>query len=100
MSTYLSQATRTSLRWAPAPCQHLGSVGDALQVGFPVLLKSHSVQRTRMLVEAKDVGLVAQAYKLEDRFLINPGSATGAYGSMAESARPSFVLMDMDAGKV
>ncbi len=42
----------------------------------------------------------AQAYKLEDRFLINPGSATGAYGSMAESARPSFVLMDMDAGKV
>ena len=54
-----------------------------------------------MLVEARMLACSrAQAYKLEDRFLINPGSATGAYGSMAESARPSFVLMDMDAGKV
>eukprot|EP00898_Chlorokybus_atmophyticus_P003862 jgi/Chlat1/4477/Chrsp29S04426 len=36
------------------------------------------------------------AYKYEDRFLINPGSATGAYSSMTEDVKPSFVLMDVD----
>ncbi|KAK9832101.1 hypothetical protein WJX81_007014 [Elliptochloris bilobata] len=40
-----------------------------------------------------------KASKLEDRFLINPGSATGAFGSMTKASWPSFVLMDMDAGK-
>ena len=44
--------------------------------------------------------LYEQASKLEDRFLINPGSATGAFSSVTENTRPSFVLMDMDAGKV
>lgn len=44
--------------------------------------------------------LCEQASKLEDRFLINPGSATGAFSSVTKNTRPSFVLMDMDAGKV
>jgi len=37
-----------------------------------------------------------KAYKYEDRLLVNPGSATGAYGSLAAEANPSFVLMDID----
>lgn len=41
-----------------------------------------------------------QAYKYENRLLINPGSATGAYGTMNASAGPSFVLMDINGGKV
>lgn len=32
--------------------------------------------------------------------LINPGSATGAYGTMNADAGPSFVLMDINGGKV
>mmetsp|Transcript_21311 Transcript_21311/g.67420 ORF Transcript_21311/g.67420 Transcript_21311/m.67420 type:complete len:184 (-) Transcript_21311:129-680(-) len=41
-----------------------------------------------------------KAYKYEDRFLINPGSATGAYSSMSPDSKPSFVLMDIDGGRV
>lgn len=41
-----------------------------------------------------------QAYKYEDRFLINPGSATGAYSVVNPEAKPSFVLMDIDGAKV
>ena len=41
-----------------------------------------------------------QAYKYEDRFLINPGSATGAYSSITPEVKPSFVLMDIDGSKV
>jgi len=40
-----------------------------------------------------------KAYKYEDRLLINPGSATGAYGTMNADAGPSFVLMDINGGK-
>ena len=45
-------------------------------------------------------GASLQAYKYEDRLLINPGSATGAYGSMNANAGPSFVLMDINGAKV
>jgi vacuolar protein sorting-associated protein 29 len=41
-----------------------------------------------------------KAYRHEDRFVINPGSATGAYSPHNEAAVPSFVLMDIDGGKV
>lgn len=41
-----------------------------------------------------------QAYKYEDCLLINPGSATGAYGSITQEAGPSFVLMDISDKKV
>eukprot|EP00884_Botryococcus_braunii_P010926 jgi/Botrbrau1/19835/Bobra.0124s0072.1 len=39
------------------------------------------------------------AYKHEDRLLINPGSATGAYSTMTMDVKPSFVLMDIDGAK-
>lgn len=42
---------------------------------------------------------VYQAVKYENRLLINPGSATGAYSSSQRSVIPSFVLMDLDNGK-
>lgn len=42
----------------------------------------------------------AQAFKYENRFLINPGSATGAFSSVTENTAPSFVLMDIDGTKV
>ena len=41
-----------------------------------------------------------QAEKFENRFIINPGSATGAYSTMAKDPVPSFVLMDVDGDKV
>lgn len=43
--------------------------------------------------------LFLQAYKYEDCLLINPGSATGAFGSMTSDATPSFVLMDINNSK-
>ena len=40
------------------------------------------------------------AYERDGRFVINPGSATGAYSvASPAAATPSFVLMDVDAGK-
>lgn len=41
-----------------------------------------------------------QAVKYEERLQINPGSATGAYSTLRDAVKPSFVLMDLDAGKV
>ena len=41
-----------------------------------------------------------QAEKFENRFIINPGSATGAYSTMTTKPVPSFVLMDVDGDKV
>ncbi|GAB4814894.1 hypothetical protein N2152v2_001940 [Parachlorella kessleri] len=40
-----------------------------------------------------------KAYKYEDRFVINPGSATGAYSTVTKQPTPSFVLMDIDGIK-
>ncbi|KAK9918160.1 hypothetical protein WJX75_001805 [Coccomyxa subellipsoidea] len=40
-----------------------------------------------------------KAFKFEDRFLINPGSATGAYSDVVKDPKPSFVLMDIDGSK-
>ncbi|BDA49162.1 Vacuolar protein sorting-associated protein 29 [Coccomyxa sp. Obi] len=40
-----------------------------------------------------------KAFKFEDRILINPGSATGAYSDVIEAPKPSFVLMDIDGSK-
>lgn len=43
-----------------------------------------------------------EAYELEGKFFVNPGSATGAISSgwwaEGESPVPSFVLMDVSAG--
>ena len=41
-----------------------------------------------------------QAFAYEGRFLINPGSATGAYSNLTEDVKPSFVLMDIAESKV
>ena len=41
-----------------------------------------------------------QAEKYEDRIIINPGSATGAFSIITEAPLPSFVLMDIDGDKV
>ena len=41
-----------------------------------------------------------RTYAYEDKLLINPGSATGAYSSKESSTTPSFCLFDVDASKV
>mmetsp|Transcript_20430 Transcript_20430/g.28301 ORF Transcript_20430/g.28301 Transcript_20430/m.28301 type:complete len:184 (-) Transcript_20430:186-737(-) len=41
-----------------------------------------------------------KAYQYEDRLIINPGSATGAFSSITHEVRPSFVLMDIDGLRV
>ena len=41
-----------------------------------------------------------QAEKFEQRYLLNPGTATGAYSSITRSPKPSFLLMDIDGPKV
>ena len=41
-----------------------------------------------------------KAFKYEDRLLVNPGSATGAYGCLNAENNPSFVLMDIDGPRV
>ena len=35
-------------------------------------------------------------FKYEDRYIINPGSATGAFSAITTDVRPSFVLMNID----
>lgn len=41
-----------------------------------------------------------EAYERENKFYINPGSATGAYSSLESSVVPSFVLMDIQSATV
>nr|CAD7263090.1 unnamed protein product [Timema shepardi] len=41
-----------------------------------------------------------EAYEHENKFYINPGSATGAYNSLDTSIIPSFVLMDIQSATV
>ena len=41
-----------------------------------------------------------QAEKFEQRYLLNPGSATGVYSSITRNPKPSFLLMDIDGPKV
>ncbi|CAK1541448.1 unnamed protein product [Leptosia nina] len=41
-----------------------------------------------------------EAYEHENKFYINPGSATGAYNPLFRNATPSFVLMDITSSTV
>lgn len=41
-----------------------------------------------------------EAYEHENKFYINPGSATGAFNSMDTNIVPSFVLMDIQSTTV
>ena len=37
-----------------------------------------------------------QLFKYEDRYIINPGSATGAFSTTSNASKPSFVLMNIE----
>ena len=37
-----------------------------------------------------------QLFKYEDRYIIHPGSATGAFSATANTSKPSFVLMNIE----
>uniref|UniRef100_A0A8C7Y0Y7 Vacuolar protein sorting-associated protein 29 n=1 Tax=Oryzias sinensis TaxID=183150 RepID=A0A8C7Y0Y7_9TELE len=41
-----------------------------------------------------------EAFENENKFYINPGSATGAYNALERNIIPSFVLMDIQASTV
>ena len=41
-----------------------------------------------------------RTYAYEDKLLLNPGSATGAYSSKEPNTTPSFCLFDINATKV
>ncbi len=42
-----------------------------------------------------------EAYELENKFYINPGSITGAYTPLSDDLpTPSFILMDIQSGTV
>jgi len=41
-----------------------------------------------------------EAFEAESKFFINPGSITGAYGSMEKKGTPSFILMDIQNSTV
>ncbi|GBP87720.1 Vacuolar protein sorting-associated protein 29 [Eumeta japonica] len=41
-----------------------------------------------------------EAYEHENKFYINPGSATGAYNALLRNPVPSFVLMDIQSSTV
>lgn len=40
------------------------------------------------------------AYAYQGAFFLNPGSATGAYSALQPDCVPTFVLMDIDEGKI
>jgi vacuolar protein sorting-associated protein 29 len=41
-----------------------------------------------------------EAYEHENKFYINPGSATGAFNALDTNVIPSFVLMDIQSSTV
>ncbi|KAL6046723.1 Vacuolar protein sorting-associated protein 29 [Balamuthia mandrillaris] len=41
-----------------------------------------------------------EAFEYENKFFINPGSATGAYSGLTHDATPTFVLMDIQGAHV
>lgn len=41
-----------------------------------------------------------EAYEHENKFYINPGSATGAFSALDTNVIPSFVLMDIQSSTV
>lgn len=41
-----------------------------------------------------------EAYEHENKFYINPGSATGAFSALDKNVVPSFVLMDIQSSTV
>lgn len=41
-----------------------------------------------------------EAYELENKFFLNPGSATGAYSPLTLYVVPSFVIMDIQSSNV
>ena len=41
-----------------------------------------------------------EAYEHENKFYVNPGSATGAYSAMDTDITPSFILMDIQSSTV
>mmetsp|Transcript_23996 Transcript_23996/g.81849 ORF Transcript_23996/g.81849 Transcript_23996/m.81849 type:complete len:190 (-) Transcript_23996:748-1317(-) len=56
------------------------------QLGVDILITGHTHQ--------------FKAYKYEDRLLLNPGSATGAYSATAVESKPSFLIMDVNGPRV
>ena len=41
-----------------------------------------------------------EAYEHENKFYVNPGSATGAYSALVSEIIPSFILMDIQSATV
>ena len=41
-----------------------------------------------------------EAYEHENKFYVNPGSATGAYSALDTDITPSFILMDIQSSTV
>ena len=41
-----------------------------------------------------------EAYEMEGKFYVNPGSATGAYSALESEITPSFILMDIQSSTV
>ena len=41
-----------------------------------------------------------EAYEHENKFYVNPGSATGAYSALDSEIIPSFILMDIQSATV
>jgi vacuolar protein sorting-associated protein 29 len=41
-----------------------------------------------------------EAFEEDNKFFVNPGSATGAYSPMKHSTTPSFVLMDIQTATI
>ena len=55
------------------------------------LYGTHTHINTYLIVRAH-----MQLFKYEDRYIINPGSATGAFSATANTSKPSFVLMNIE----
>uniref|UniRef100_A0A1I8AQS6 Vacuolar protein sorting-associated protein 29 n=1 Tax=Steinernema glaseri TaxID=37863 RepID=A0A1I8AQS6_9BILA len=58
----------------------------ARQMGVDVLISGHTHQ--------------CKVYEKEGIFFINPGSATGAFSTIAENVEPSFTLMDVQTESI
>jgi len=43
---------------------------------------------------------VFEAYEYQNKFFVNPGSATGAYTPLSDEVTPTFVLMDIQGTHV
>lgn len=77
----------------------LGVLVRRLDVDILLTGHTHVYQVSKMWCNVNNI-CALQVVQHDDRLLMNPGSATGAYSIYTDDVVPSFMLMDITGSKV